>query len=240
MTIKQRIGKFIFKNMPISRHVFDHCRLEFNAIIVRLMHKVHPVYLYKLYRLKRKKNLFVNVGCGPYGKDQGWINLDLYPIKNVYLRTDCRKKLPVLPNSCLGIHVEMFLEHLDPIDEIPFFLTSCYVSLQQNGILRIIVPDAEKFIKAYLDSDWNDINKISYGLDDWSKIFPSKMDVLNHVFLQGYEHYGGWDEDRLFNMLSKSGFTSIRLVEFGNGDFPNGPIDREYHRPNGLYVEAKK
>jgi hypothetical protein len=40
--------------------------------------------------------------------------------------------------------------------------------------------------------------------------------------------------------LNKLGFTSIRFVEFGIGDFPNGPIDREYHPLNGLYVEAKK
>ena len=240
MTIKQNIGKTLFRNMPISRHVFDHFRLEFNAVIVRLLHKFHPVYLYKLYQLNRKKNLLVNIGCGPYGLDKGWINLDLYPIKNVYLRSDCRKKLPLSPNSCSGIHVEMFLEHLDPIDELPFFLTSCYHALQQNGILRIIVPDAEKFIRAYVSDDWNDINKISYGMEDWSKIFSSKMEALNHVFLQGYEHYGGWDKDRLFKVLNKSGFTSISFVEFGIGDFPNGPIDRDYHRLNGLYVEAKK
>jgi hypothetical protein len=83
-------------------------------------------------------------------------------------------------------------------------------------------------------------NKISYGLEDWSTIFSSKMEALNHVFLQGYEHFGGWDKDRLFKVLNKSGFTSIRFVEFGIGDFPNGPIDREYHQSNGLYVEAKK
>jgi predicted SAM-dependent methyltransferase len=134
----------------------------------------------------------------------------------------------------------MFLEHLDPVDEIPFFLNSCYYSLQPNGILRIIVPDAHKFIKAYMDNGWNELNKISYGLEDWSKKYSSKMEALNYVFLQGYEHYGGWDKERLLNLLSKSGFTSIKFVDFGIGDFPNGPIDREYHKLNALYVEAKK
>ena len=226
--------------MPISKHVFNHFRLELNAGIVRLMHSFHPFYFLKLKRLKDKNNLFVNIGCGPYGLEQGWINLDLYPINNVYLRTDCRKKLPFSSDSCLGIHVEMFLEHLDPEDELPFFLSSCYKVLQRNGILRIIVPDAQKFIKAYMSRDCSEMNKISYGLEDWSKIFPTKMDALNHVFLQGYEHYGGWDKERLFYVLSKSGFTTIRFVEYGIGDFPNGPIDREYHKHNGLYVEAKK
>lgn len=240
MTIKQQIGKFIFENMPISRHVFDHFRLELNAFLVRLMHRVHPVYLKRIKKLKKKKNLLVNIGCGPFGIEKGWINLDLYPIKNVYLRTDCRKKLPFSPETCLGIHVEMFLEHLDPVDELPHFLSSCYNSLQQNGILRIIVPDAQKFVRAYLDNDWSEMNKISYGLDDWSKKFPTKMDSLNHVFMQGYEHYGGWDKERISNVLNKAGFSIIKFVEFGIGDFPNGPIDREYHKQNGLYVEAQK
>ena len=240
MTIKQRIGKYIFQNMPISKHVFDHFRLELNAGVVRLMHGVHPFYLLKIKRLKSKKNLLVNIGCGPYGLEQGWINLDLYSIKNVSLRADCRRRLPFSPDSCLGIHVEMFLEHLDPEDELPFFLSSCYKVLQRNGILRIIVPDAKKFISAYMGSDWMEMNKISYGLEDWAKSFPSKMEALNHVFLQGYEHYGGWDKERISNVLNKVGFSIIKFVEFGIGDFPNGPIDREYHRQNGLYVEAQK
>lgn len=240
MTIKQRIGKYIFQNMPISKHVFDHFRLELNAWVVRLMHRVHPFYLLKIKSLKSRKNLLVNIGCGPYGLEQGWINLDLYPVKNVYLRTDCRRKLPFSSDSCLGIHVEMFLEHLDPEDELPFFLSSCYQVLQRDGILRIVVPDAQKFINAYISGDWKEMNKISYGLEDWVNIFPTKMDALNHVFLQGYEHYGGWDKERLFYVLFKAGFSTIKFVEFGMGDFPSGPIDREYHRQNGLYVEAQK
>lgn len=226
--------------MPISRHVFDHFRLELNAFQVRLMHRLHPVYLRKIKYLKSRKNLFVNIGCGPFGIEKGWINLDLYPIKNVYLRVDCRKKLPFSPNTCLGIHVEMFLEHLDPVDELPFFLASCFNALQSDGIIRIIVPDAQKFIKAYMSSGWNEMNDISYGFDDWSKKYTTKIEALNHVFLQGYEHYGGWDKERLFNELNKTGFSSIKFFEFGIGNFPNGPIDRDYHKQNGLYVEAKK
>lgn len=119
--------------MPISRHVFDHIRLELNAGIVRIMHKIHPLYLYKISKLNKRRNLLINVGCGPYGLDHDWINLDLYPIKNVYLRSDCRKKLPLSSNSCLGIHVEMFLEHLDPVDEIPFFLILVIIHCSQMG-----------------------------------------------------------------------------------------------------------
>lgn len=240
MTIKQNIGQFMFKHMPVSRHVFDHVRLELNAIYVRAMHKIHPSYIRKINHLRKKRDLLVNLGCGPYGLASGWVNLDLAPIKNVSVRTDCRKKIPLATDSCLGIHVEMFLEHLDPQDELPYFLSECYRILQKDGVLRIIVPDAEKFLKAYFDDGWLQMNAISYGFEDWSQLYACKMEALNHVFLQGYEHYGGWDKTRMNMVLQRAGFSTINFVSYKVGEFPNGPIDREYHRQNGLYVEAKK
>jgi predicted SAM-dependent methyltransferase len=205
-----------------------------------MLHTFNPFYISKVSRLKKMRNLLVNLGCGPFGKEIGWINLDLYPIKNVFVRTDCRKKLIMADNSCKGIHVEMFLEHLDPIDELPYFLKECYRCLDLNGVLRIIVPDGKKFINSYINAGWDDLNKVSYGNEDWSKAYSCKMEALNHVFLQGFEHYGGWDDERLSIELKKAGFVKIKLVSFGEGDFPEKPIDREYHKENGLYFESVK
>lgn len=224
--------------MPISKHVFERFRLEVNAMWVRSLHKISPYYIYKIRKIKNKKNLLVNLGCGPYGKENGWINLDLDPIKNIYLRSDCRKKLFLSDNCCKGIHIEMFLEHVDPVDELPYLLKECYRILMPGGIIRIIVPDAEKFVKAYLNG-WEEMNKISYGMANWSMLFASKMDALNHVFLQGHEHYGGWDMERLKLVLSQAGFYTINRVKFGEGCFPE-IIDRDFHKQNGLYVESVK
>lgn len=240
VTLKQRVGRFVFKRLPVSRHVFDHFRLELNAWYVRMAHRLNPYYLLRVRKLKKQRNLLVNLGCGPYGQAPGWINLDLSPVRHVYLRTDCRRKLPLADRSCLGIHVEMFLEHLDPFDEIPHFLAEIHRCLQPDGVARFIVPDAELFVRAYLSPGWEAMNRISYGSEDWSKQYTCKMDALNHVFQQGYEHYGGWDLERLRKLLSDAGFDTVRRQTFGVGDFPSGPIDREYHRKNGLYVEAMK
>lgn len=240
MTFKQKIGQYIFSHMPISRHVFDHFRLELTAIYVRILHRIHPYYIFKILILKRRKDLLVNLGCGPFGFPCGWVNLDLAPIKNVYLRTDCRKKIPLTTDSCLGIHVEMFLEHLDPIDELPYFLSECRRVLQDNGILRIIVPDVEKFLKAYFHEGWSQMNEISYGFEDWSQLYTTKIEALNHVFLQGHEHYGAWDKERMIKVLEKAKFSTITFFEYKSGQFPFGSIDREYHQQNGLYVEAKR
>lgn len=240
MTFKQRIGKYIFTNLPFSRHVFDHLRLEINAMWVRFLHKISPVYIHKVRNLKQQKNLLVNLGCGPYGKAEGWINLDLYPHPNVFIPADCRKKLILADNSCAGIHIEMFVEHLDPFDELPLLLRECYRTLQPSGVLRIIVPDAEKFIKAYIADGWSAMNEISYGRENWEERYSAKMEALNHVFLQGYEHFGGWDFDRLKKVLRCAGFETIVRTGFCQGNFPQAIIDRSYHKQNGLYVEAVK
>lgn len=240
MTIKQQIGRSILRKLPFSRHVFNHIRLEINAIWVRFLHKVSPFYIRKVNKLKKQKDLLVNLGCGPYGKENGWINLDLFPIQHVYIRTDCRKKLVLANDSCAGVHIEMFLEHVDPFDELPFLLKECHRVLKPTGVLRVIVPDAEKFIKAYFSDGWEEMNKISYGGEDWSEIYSCKMEALNHVFLQEYEHFGGWDFKRLKLVLEKAGFSLINHVKFNEGSFPIEIIDREFHRSNGLYVEAIK
>jgi predicted SAM-dependent methyltransferase len=240
MTLKQKLGKLLIPALPVTRHVFDHFRLEWNAIYVRTLHKISPFYRSRIRKLKKRKELLVNLGCGPYGLPDGWINLDLFPIKNVYLRTDCRKWLPLADNSCRAIHVEMFVEHLDPLEELPVFLKECYRSLQAGGILRVIVPDAELFLRAYAQDGWGALNAISYGFEDWSKEYPTKMDALNHVFLQVNEHYGGWSFERLRLVLERAGFATIRQKSYNTGDFPGGPIDRDYHKQNGLYAEAVK
>jgi predicted SAM-dependent methyltransferase len=182
--------------------------------------------------------VLLNVGCGPFGKPEGWINLDLDPLDHVYVPADCRKGLPLADGSCRGVHVEMFLEHLDPFDELGPFLAECHRVTEVGGILRVIVPDAELFIKAYLSEGWESMNRISYAGEDWSKLYPGKMEALNHVFHQGYEHYGGWDFERLERVLKDAGFAVINRRSFQQGDFPEGPIDRELHRLNAIYVEA--
>src|SRR3954469_10759681 len=130
MSLKQSIGEYVFKRMPISMHVFNHFRLELNAAYIRALHRISPSYRARVRKLKRSSDLLVNLGCGPFGQASGWINLDLGRAPNVYLRTDCRRQLPLADQSCAGIHVEMFLEHLDPFDEIPTFLREVHRCLK--------------------------------------------------------------------------------------------------------------
>jgi predicted SAM-dependent methyltransferase len=237
-TVKQRIGNWLIPRLPINRHVFKHFRLELNALKVRALNKMVPSRRKLLRQLSQRRELLVNLGCGPFGHE-GWVNLDLYACHpNVTLTTDCRWTLPLADGSCAGIHVEHFIEHLCPFDERPSFLSECRRCLRQGGVLRLVVPDGEKYIRAYVAEGWNALNDIGCGGDVPDQTFATKMQALNHVFLQDEEHYGGYDRETLALELRQAGFTDVEFCQWRCGRFPFGPIDRELHRPYSLYAEA--
>jgi predicted SAM-dependent methyltransferase len=238
LSVKQRLGSWLIPKLPMTRHVFNHIRLEINGLRVRTLHRVHPGIRRKVATLNSQRDLLVNVACGPFGVD-GWINLDLFQHPGITVVADCRRRLPLPTSSCLGIHVEMFLEHLDPLEECPLFLQECLRCLQPNGILRVIVPDAKLFLSAYLSDGWEAMNEISYGGERWDITFPTKMDALNHVFIQEWEHYGGWDAAKIEFELLAAGFKRVTRCTWKQGKFPGGPIDRDFHQANALHFEAE-
>jgi hypothetical protein len=108
------------------------------------------------------------------------------------------------------------------------------------GVLRIIVPDAEAFVRAYVAPGWDALNRLSAQGERFQDSFATKMEVLNHVFIQGYEHFGGCDFETLRGALIKAGFQGVSRRAFREGRFPGGCIDRAQHKPYSLYVEATK
>ncbi len=238
MTLKQRLGNCFIPKLPVNQHVSSHLRHELAAWWVRILHNFHPGYRAKIRELRKKKDLLVNVGCGPFGEPD-WVNLDLYNQPNLTLRADTRRKLPLADESCLGIHVEHFLEHLNPEDERLPFLHECRRCLQTDGILRLITPDAELYIKAHLEPGWGLLNQIGCGEDKPEAVFRTKMEALNYVFLQEWAHFGGYDAETLEHILKEVGFTQVNRSSWRKGDFPGGSIDRKQHRPYSLYFEAR-
>jgi predicted SAM-dependent methyltransferase len=224
--------------LPVSRHVFDHIRLELNAAWVRALSCMHPGYRKAKSALRARRGILANIGCGPFGA-AGWVNLDLYPHQNVTLRYDSRRALPFSDASCAGIHVEHFFEHLSHDDERAQFLAECQRCLAPGGVLRIIVPDAQLYISGYVSGGWEKLNAITCGGDVPQLVFRTKMEALNHIFLQGAEHYGGYDAETLELVLNSAGFDNVSHCAWREGGFPGGCIDREQHRPYSLYIEAR-
>ncbi len=236
---KMAIGRAIKSHLPIPLHVFNHLRLEINAFWVRLNNRINPLYLLKKWRIGRKNNLSVNIGCGPFG-EEGWINLDLMQHKNVYLRYDCRKLLPFKDDSVARIRCEQFLEHLDLHEHIPVFLKECLRILKKDGVLRIIVPDAQAFQAAYQSGAKERWLVLGWDLDNLPQGFHTRMDIINHIFHQGYEHAYGYDFETLELVLKKAGFARISKLEFGISADSKLTNDLPNHKPHSLYVETLK
>ncbi len=238
-TLKQRLGAWLIPRLPVNPWVFRTFRVELNALTVRLLNCIHPGWIARRRAVEGERGVLVNIGCGPFGKE-GWINFDLFAAPGVTLRVDCRRRFPLADGAARGIHVEHYFEHLEPTTERPRFLAECRRCLEPGGVLRIVVPDMRKYVEAYLAPGWGMLNDIGCGGELPQSTFATKMEALNHVFVQDGEHYGGFDEEYLRSTLELAAFTGIQRVQWREGHFPGGAIDREQHQPYSLYMEARR
>ena len=235
MTIKQRV----YKVLPL----IPKMNL---AIGLQIVHwKIKSQEKNVKSKLRTQNNIYANIGCGPYGLSNGWINVDYEKLENVTYVFDCRKNLPFADNSVKGLFCEHFFEHLDYFNDVPYFLASCFRSLQPGGALRIIVPDAEKYLFGYCENGWDSLKKTRPLDDDLRDImmghkYETKMQLINEVFRQGNEHKFAWDYETVELVLKQAGFSKISRMEFGISNDPKLVIDRLIRKSESLYVEAIK
>ncbi|MBF0176403.1 MAG: methyltransferase domain-containing protein [Magnetococcales bacterium] len=158
--------------------------------------------------------------------------------EDVHLALDIRRKLPFKTGQISGIFAEHVLEHLDQREDMPKTLSECYRILCPGGVMRIIVPDTERFLRAYVLEDpvlWDQLG--------WARLpedMPTPMHMINHIFHQNGEHLFGYDFASLQLVLRQAGFASITRQSFGSSLDPRLAIDRSEHRAYSLYVDARK
>jgi len=173
-------------------------------------------------RLGSQRCIRVNIGCGR-NPTPGWINLDVIPHPGVYF-WDCRSGLPFSDGAVAAIYSEHFVEHLDLESEARPFLRECLRCLQPGGVLRIVVPDAGAYLRAY-SGPWETL---------------AKMQFMNAIFRQGYEHKYAYDDETLILILRETGFPHVVVQQFGTSiDLKMAP-DSDDRRTESLYVEAVK
>jgi predicted SAM-dependent methyltransferase len=237
MTFKQRLGKWLFAHLPITRFLFDQLRFELNSFLVWLMNWCWPPQRRKLARIRGASGLRVNVACGPH-IEPGFINLDLFAASPEVIRWDCRRKLPLRDASAVGIRIEQFLEHLEVREELPTLLADCLRVLKPGGILRVIVPDGRRYIEAYLQPDLSAFKKLVWP--SFSEELPARMDVVSFVFHQYHEHRWAYDFENLVHRLKAAGFAQVKQMSYRCSNDPMLACDLQVHAPYSLYVEAFK
>ena len=238
MTLKQKIGTFVIKLFPGTRENFNIFRYELNAFFLRLKNKTFPLKINEINKYTAGDSLSVNFGAGPFG-ETGWVNIDMFKMKNISFTYDCRRNIPFKDNTISRIRCEHMLEHLDRMDEAPLFLKECFRCMKVGAVLRIIVPDLVLFVRAaYLDTE-----------ESWSIIGIDKKqlnrswhtgDILNHVFRQNGEHKFAYDFCTLSKTLNDAGFLKIEKCSFMQTMDPLLAKDQPNHQHYSLYVECIK
>jgi predicted SAM-dependent methyltransferase len=222
--------------MPITRHLFDQLRVEANAAMLYVVNEIHPARRRTLSRLRGSKGVLVNVACGPNALS-GFVNLDLFSTAKGVVRFDCRRRLPFADGSVEGIRIEHFLEHLETREELPAFLREAVRTLRPGGVLRIIVPDAGRYLQAYCSGGFDGFHALGVS-SPFPEDLPTRMDVINHVFHQWHEHRWGYDFETLSHRLSHAGFCKVEQSGYRQCRDSRLAQDAPNHEPYSLYVDA--
>jgi predicted SAM-dependent methyltransferase len=229
---------WLARRLGISRATLWTARTEVEAFAVRWRGRAWLPARRELKTLRAQRGVLLNVGSGPFVLD-GFVNLELRAYHPDVVRWDCRRTLPVGDASCAGIRIEHFVEHLDPRDELPFLFADCYRALQPGGVLRVIVPDAARWLRAYVNADSAEFRRLAVP-DPYPDDLPTDMDVLNHVFYQWHEHRWAFDVTNLSLRFREAGFREIATMSFRESRLPALAADRDEHAPYSLYMDAIK
>ncbi|MDQ6671173.1 MAG: methyltransferase domain-containing protein [Chloroflexota bacterium] len=238
----------------------------------------------------------LNLGCGTK-MDWGWNNLDfsyytrLAPRRRLarvlrgigvlsrhryqmvlsvdpdIISWDLRNGVPFPDRSFDVVYHSHVLEHID-YELAAGFIQECYRVLKTNGILRVVVPDLEQLVCAYVEST-ADINRGKIGaaarhaavitnmfeqvvrreLAGASKQTPIVRAIERRVRgdarRAGEAHRWMYDRHSLATLLAAAGFNDIRVENPSSSrvaGWPTFELDTdnsgEAHMPGSLYVEA--
>lgn len=227
---KHTVGTRIF-----SRQFVQALRSEARMQAARLR-CLTPANRRRVRGLRHARGLSVNLGAG-FHRAPGWTPIDLMVAPPDGIRWDVRWGLPLGSGSVRRIHCEHFLEHLRFPDEVMPVLAECLRVLEPGGELRIIVPDAARYLTAYAARDAGFFDAMR-TLGGAAVPFETDIEIVNQAFRMGGDHQFAWDYPVMQRRLVQSGFE--RVVETGYD--PGRFIDQgDAWRPReSLYVVAYK
>jgi predicted SAM-dependent methyltransferase len=228
--------RWIHKIVPPQ--LAEEIRFEWNAFKVRCTQGL------RRDQYEALRDILLNIGSGSSGRS-GWVNLDCFPCDSVNCLWDARRSLPFKTGSVRGIFCEHFLEHLEYTREVPTFLTECLRVLLPGGTARFIVPDAERYLRAYSEGGWQTLTALrplsANQTDRWfGHRYSTRMELINAVFRQGIEHHFAYDSETLALALQRCGFAQINLCSYGQSAHQTLLLDHPERASESLYLEATK
>ena len=171
----------------------------------------------------------LELGAGLSARKKGFVTCDL-SFKSDF-PCDLRAGLPFRDECMDLIYSEHVLEHFT-YREIIDLLHECYRVLAPGGMINIVVPDAEIYIRAYNDDQGFDRKK--FCVYDFGLPFEKRIDYLNYIFYMDGHHRHMFDRESIKFILEDQGFCDVTLREFE----PDFDLNCRHHE--SIYVLGTK
>lgn len=195
---------------------------------------------------------YLYVGCGNH-RLEGFIHADIsvYKLskikdlskKKIDLICDITKKIPLKDNSIKVIFSRDTLEHLK-WDELNNHLIECNRILEDNGIVRITMPNLDKIIERYHKKDEDleyaiknsEISSLISPIHNHTDLFINRILYHDHYYLHNY--------DTIKRILTNCGFSEIKEVRPGETALKN--LEKIFYEAEkgseniSFHIEAKK
>jgi SAM-dependent methyltransferase len=175
---------------------------------------------------------------------------------------DLRKGIPAEDNSVDAVYHSHTLEHIDRAD-VPGFMAEILRVLKPRGIHRIVVPDLEPLVCAYLkdleaENDNHDstierfleqaVRRHAHGTSQQGALRRRIENLLlGDARRRGETHQWMYDSLNLAQVLKANGFTDIHRVDEKTSAIPGWDeigldvLDNESpYKPGSLWMEARK
>lgn len=218
----------------------------------------------------------INLACGPC-IFAGWINIDKVDMReyvNFLLTTgtnglpeaqatlarrtqaagqvdfrvhDVRKGLPFPDDSVDYIYVGQFIEHINPLYEVPQFLTECRRVLKPGGVARISTPDLDILLASYNSGDM-----MEFAIEQPQPYQDAKSKSLRLAYLmfgslgphstaENYEgHMMVYNKESMTEILEAAGFRKVAF--YPPGESPHAAFREciDTGITHSLFAEATK
>lgn len=151
----------------------------------------------------------LNLGCGLLPNSR-YFNIDARELPGVDMIADVRS-LPFHPGTVAEIYAAHLVEHFTEADLKSTVLPGWHRILRTDGLLRIVVPDAEGMIQAFSRGQFpfDSLREVTFGSQDYP----------------GNYHYTMFSRESLRELLRVSGFALSEYTVVG--------------RANGLCLEME-
>ncbi len=198
---------------------------------------------FQLRRPRIRGCSYLDIGCGP-NSHAGLINLDHLWHPRIDVCWDITRGLPFADASLRGVFSEHCLEHFSQPAALAILRETRRV-LAPGGTLRLVVPDAELYLRAYNCHLAGDRSaSFPFQSDEERHPLWSPLASVNRVFYQDRESLFGhrhmYDFALLRLMLEHCGYAAVSRRRFGEGTDPRLLIDTLARECESLYVEAQR